>query len=312
MISDATPEATPKVTCIKDLTDQALTQQLTKGLDLQTGPFVFHIQSKERVVFNGLRRIYADYPVSSESVRDFHVSVRRPASLRRWYHPQIVFEHDRHTPFKPLPADHAFASLEWGMNWCIAAYAHHYLTLHAAVLERNGLAVMLPGEPGAGKSTLTAALSLSGWRLLTDETALVDLDSGVLWPMARPINLKNNSIDIIQKFSSDAVFGDKAFDTHKGTVAHLKPSQETVLRMNEPCRIGWVIFPRWQKDSPTRLTRRPQADTFVFAAENSFNYSILGETGFRTLEGLIRAADCYDFQYSNLDDALRTFERLSA
>jgi len=300
------------VTRIRDLSDQELTHRLAQGLDLETGPFVFHIQSRESAVFNGIRRIYADFPVSTEAVRDFHVRVRRPTNLRRWYHPQVVFEHDRQSPFKPLPANHAFASLEWGMNWCIAGYAHQYLTLHAAVLERNGRAVMLPGEPGAGKSTLTAALSLSGWRLLTDETALVDLDTGELWPMARPINLKNNSIDIIQAFAHDAVFGDKAFDTHKGTVAHLKPSQETVLRMHEPCRIGWVIFPRWQADSPARLTRRPRADTFVFAAENSFNYSILGETGFRTLEGLIRAADCYDFQYSHLDEALSTFESLSA
>lgn len=296
---------------IRDLSDQELAHRLAQGLDLETGPFVFHIQSRENSVFNGLRRLYADFPVSEEAVRDFHVRVRRPANLRRWYHPQVVFEHDRESPFKPLPANHAFASLEWGMNWCIAGYAHQYLTLHAAVLERNGRAVMLPGEPGAGKSTLTAALSLSGWRLLTDETALVDLDTGVLWPMARPVNLKNSSIDIIQTFSRKAVFGDKAFDTHKGTVAHLKPSLETVLRMHEPCRIGWVVFPRWQADSPTRLTRRPRADTFVFAAENSFNYSVLGETGFRTLEGLIREADCYDFRYSKLEDALLAFEKLS-
>ncbi len=297
---------------IRDLSDLELADRLAQGLDLQTGPFIFHIQSRERSVYSGLRRLYADFPVGEEAVRDFHVRVHRPANLRRWYHPQVIFEHDLVSPFKPLPANHAFAGLEWGMNWCIAGYAHHYLTLHAAVLERNGRAVMLPGEPGAGKSTLTAALSLSGWRLLTDETALVDLDTGVLWPMARPVNLKNSSIDIIQAFSREAVFGDKAFDTHKGTVAHLKPSTETVLRMNEPCRIGWVVFPRWQADSPARLTRRPRADTFVFAAENSFNYSVMGETGFRALEGLIREAECFDFRYGRLEDALATFERLSA
>jgi len=297
---------------IRDLSDQELSEHLEEGLDLETGPFVFHIQSKEKSVFNGLRKIYADFPLSNEAVRDFHVRVRRPANLRRWYHPQVVFEHDGEAPFKPLPANHAFASLEWGMNWCIAGYAHHYLTLHAAVLERNGRAVMLPGEPGAGKSTLTAALSLSGWRLLTDETALVDLQTGELWPMARPISLKNTSIDIIQAFSSEAVFSDKALDTHKGTVAHLKPRQETVLRMHEPCRIGWVIFPRWQAESAARLTRRPRADTFVFAAENSFNYSVLGETGFRTLEGVIREAECFDFRYGQLEHALALFESLAA
>ena len=303
---------THQATRIRELSDQELAQRLAHGLDLETGPFVFHIESSETAVFNGIRRLYADFPISTEAVRDFHVRVLRPAGLRHWFHPQVVFEHDRKSPFMPLPAGHAFAGLEWGMNWCIAGYAHHFLTLHAAVLERNGRAVMLPGEPGAGKSTLTAALSLSGWRLLTDETALVDLDTGELWPMSRPINLKNNSIDIIQAFSSTAIFGDKAVDTHKGTVAHLKPSLDTVLRMHEPCQIGWVVFPRWRADAPARLTRRPRADTFVFAAENSFNYSVLGETGFRTLEGLVREAECYDFRYGNLQDALAVFEKLAA
>jgi len=278
------------MTRIHELSDQDLAQHLAQGLSIQTGPFVFHIQSREKSIFNGMRTLYADFPLSADAVRDFHVRVRRPTNLRRWFHPQVVFEHDHRSPFLPLPADHAFAGLEWGMNWCIAGYAHHFLTLHAAVLERNGRAILLPGEPGAGKSTLTAALSLSGWRLLTDETALVDLDTGAFWPMARPINLKNNSIDIIQSFSTTAIFGERAVDTHKGTVAHLKPSTETVLRMDEPCRIGWIVFPRWQADSPARLSPRPRADTFVFAAENSFNYSVLGEAGFRTLEGVIREA----------------------
>ncbi len=296
---------------IRDFTDDLLIRHLTHGLRLETGPFLFNIKSRESLVIKGIRKLYGDFPVSSEPTCDFHVHLRRPSNLRRWYHPQIVFEHDHSLPFKPLPANHAFASLEWGMNWCIASYTYHFLTLHAAVLERNGYAVVMPGEPGAGKSTLTAALSLSGWRLLTDETALIDLDRGLLWPLARPINLKNQSIDIIQAFSGEAIFGDKAFDTHKGTVAHLKPTRETVERMHEPCRIGWVIFPRWQAEISARLSVRPRANTFVYAAENSFNYSALGETGFRTLEKLIREAECFDFIYSDLEDALMAFERLS-
>ncbi len=299
------------MTRVRELSDRELESRLARGLDLRTGPFLFHIRSEEHLVFRGLRALYGDFPLGDEPVRDFHVRIRRPASVRRWFRPQIVFEHDRHTPFMPLSAAHAFASLEWGMNWCIASYAHHFLTLHAAVLERNGRAVLLPGEPGAGKSTLTAALSLSGWRLLTDETALVDLDSGLVWPLARPVNLKNDSIDIIQAFSREAVFGDRVFDTHKGTVAHLKPRAETVARMDEPCPVGWVVFPRWAGGEPARLTPRSRADTFVFAAENSFNYSVLGEAGFRALEGLIRGADCYDFRYGKLEDALSTFARLA-
>jgi HprK-related kinase A len=81
--------------------------------------------------------------------------------------------------------------LEWGMNWCIASHMHYYLMLHAAVLERDGHALIMPGDPGAGKSTLTAALMLDGWRLLSDEIALIDRNDGLLYGLARPVSLKN-------------------------------------------------------------------------------------------------------------------------
>jgi HprK-related kinase A len=138
-------------------------------LALRTGPFVTRIHSPMPQVADGLLRLYADFPLDAGEFRDFHVRVGPPPGLRRWLRPQINFWYDGHSPFKPLPADHAFALLEWGLNWCVAGHAHHYLMLHAAVLEKNGRAVVLPGDPGAGKSTLTAALMLSGWRLLSDE-----------------------------------------------------------------------------------------------------------------------------------------------
>lgn len=299
------------MTRIRDLSFAELKAELAAGLNIRTGRYLFRIHSREPVVVAGVRKLYADFPIDRDSLRDFHVAVRRPRNIRRWYRPQIVFEFDRTLPFKPLSAAHAFASLEWGMNWCIAAYGHAFLTLHAAVLERNGRAVLMPGEPGAGKSTLTAALSLSGWRLLTDETAIVDLETGMVWPVARPVNLKNDSIDIITEFSADAVFGDKVRDTHKGVVAHLKPSEDSVLRMDQACPVGWVVFPRWNAGAESRLTSRSRADTFVYAAENSFNYNVLGDKGFRALEKAIRGAECFDFRYGRLDDAMLTFERLA-
>jgi HprK-related kinase A len=296
---------------IGDLSPAQLIRRLADGLDLRTGPYVFHITSRETQVARGLHTLYADFPLESHALRDFHVGIERPANLRRWYRPQIRFIHDAQAPFTPLPANHALASLEWGMNWCIASYGHHLLGLHAAVLERQGRAVLLPGEPGAGKSTLTAALALSGWRLLSDEIALIRLDDGLLLPLARPVNLKNASIDIIRRRYAQAVFGPVSLDTHKGTVAHLKPPVESVTRMDEAALPAWIVFPRWEAGAPARFQPRSRADTFIYAGDNAFNYSLLGEAGFRTLQGLIDHCECLDFRYGELDDALAAFEKLA-
>jgi hypothetical protein len=42
------------------------------------------------------------------------------------------------------------------------------------VLERGGRALLLPAPSGSGKSTLCAGLAFNGWRLLSDELALLD------------------------------------------------------------------------------------------------------------------------------------------
>ena len=281
-------------------------------LALRTGPFATRIHSPMPQVAEGLLRLYPDFPLDSGEFSDFHVRVGSPTGLRRWLRPQINFWFDGHSPFKPLPANHAFALLEWGMNWCIAGHAHHYLMLHAAVLEMNGRAVVLPGDPGAGKSTLTAALMLSGWRLLSDEITLIDRDDGLLVGLARPVSLKNASIDVIRHAFPDAVIGAPAYDTHKGTVAHVRPSADSVARVGEKARPAWVIFPRWREGAEARLSPHSRADAFLHTASHAFNYSLLGSLGFDLNAGLMDACACHDFEYSRLDDALRVFAELAA
>jgi HprK-related kinase A len=296
-----------------DLSFAQLRQRLADNdLALRTGPFVTQIQSPMLQVAEELHRLYAEFSLDSGDFRDFHVRIGPPTGLRRWLRPQINFWYDGHSPFKPLPANHAFALLEWGLNWCVAGHAHHYLMLHAAVLEKNGRAVVLPGDPGAGKSTLTAALMLSGWRLLSDEITLIDRDDGQLVGLARPVSLKNASIDVIRHAFPDAVIGSPAYDTHKGTVAHVKPSADSVARVNEKARPAWVIFPRWKQGSAAYLSPHSRADAMLHTANHAFNYSLLGGLGFELNAALMDACTCYDFEYSNLDEALQVFSELAA
>lgn len=295
------------------LSSTELAGALARGLTLITGPFRFRIQSRRQDVARALRTLYEDYAVDSDrGFRDFHVRIDSVPGLRGWCRPQVSFTLDGDAPLLPLPADHAFAMLEWGMNWCIANHANQFLLLHAAVVERNGRCVILPGDPGAGKSTLTAALMLSGWRLLSDELTMIDRDDSLIVPLARPVSLKNQSIEIIRAFDSQAVFGEPAYDTHKGTVSHLRASADSVARANEKGRPSHIVFPRWQADAPTQLTAHSKADAFIHAATHAFNYSLLGRRGFELNAALIESCDCWDFRYSRLDEALRSFEALVA
>lgn len=283
------------------------------GIRLQTGSFVTCIRSGIPRVADGIGLLYADYPLrADDDFADFYVNFRRPAGVRRWLRPQVRFDYDGLAPFQPLPLEQAFAMFEWSLNWCVSSRAHRYLIIHAAVVERNGFAAILPAPPGSGKSTLCAALVARGWRLLSDELTLVSLDSGELVPLPRPISLKNGSIELIGKYAPDAVFTRPLHDTAKGTVAHMKAPLDSVVRAGEAARAGWIVFPKYAAGAAALLTPVPRARAFLRVAENAFNYSLLGAAGFDSVAGLIDTADTFDFTYSALDDAIAVFTELAA
>jgi hypothetical protein len=202
--------------------------------------------------------------------------------------------------------------LEWGLNWCVSAHCHQYLVIHAAVIARGGLAVVLPAPSGSGKSTLCAGLVYGGgWRLLSDELALVDPASGEVTPLARPVSLKNASIDVIRRFAPQAALSPVVHDTQKGSVAHLQAPADSVRRAAEPARPRWVVLPRYEAGAKAVLAPLPRGQAFMQLADSAFNYDLHGAEGFRVLADLVEGCGCYEFTYADLEDAVRIFDALA-
>jgi HprK-related kinase A len=296
---------------LADISAVAARRQLRRGtLTLRIGPFVVRFRTPLADVAAEIYRLYCHHPLDDGGFCDYHIAVVAPFGIRRWLRPQSLFLLDGRAPFKPLPRSQAVPVLEWGLNWCVASQAHQYLILHAAVIERNGYAVILPGDPGSGKSTLCAALIHRGWRLLSDELALIDRHSGQVYGLARPVSLKNESIDVIGRWASDSVFSARYTDTVKGTIALLKPPAQAVARINEPALPAWVITPEFARGVAPTLEPNTPATTFMELAHNGFNYSIHGSSGFDALSALVDRCSCLHFRYSRLEDAVATFDSL--
>lgn len=282
------------------------------GVFLKTGPLTFAIRSTIPLVVETIQRLYGAYALAdTEDFADFYVELKQPRGLRKWYHPQVLFDFDGRIPFKPLPLAQAFPMLEWGMNWCIANHCHNWLIIHAAVVEKDGQGVILPAPPGSGKSTLCAALVGRGWRLLSDELAVIDPSNGKLIPIPRPVGLKNDSIKIIQAFLPEANFGPACKDTRKGTVAHMAASVSDCVN-TEWVKPEWIVYPKYEVASETVLQAHPKGDSLVQLASNSFNNQVLGRKGFEALANLVETTSSFDFRYSQLEEAIKTFDDLCA
>lgn len=275
------------------------------------GPFRVRLRAPLAGLPEQFSLLYGEYPLAvPDALADFHICLERPRNWRAWWHRQALFKLDGWTLFEPFPADTALPLFEWGLNWCVAQRCHHYLLLHAAVVERGGRAVLLPALPGSGKSTLCAALALRGWRLLSDEFGLFDLARRCLAPFPRPVALKNESIAVIRQFDAGAVLGPLFPKTRKGTVAHLRPPADSVRRMRETAVPGLVVFPRFEAGAALSLRAVPKAGAFLRLAHNSFNYEITGPDGFQAVAEIIRACDCYELTYGDLDGAVAQIDRL--
>lgn len=297
-----------------ELAPAELRRQLaTGGLRLRTGPFVTAVRSRLPEVAVGLERLYDQHPLEPPaSFTDFVISVDRPTGLRRWLRPQVEFRFDGEAPFAPLPGDQGFPLFEWGMNWCIYGHCHQYVALHAAVLEREGRALVLPAPSGSGKSTLCAGLAFRGWRLLSDELTVIDPQRWLILPVPRPISLKNASIGIIREFVPQVRFSEVVDDTTKGSVAHCRPAPEAVARAEEPARPGWLVVPRYEPGAAPRLEPLPKARALMAAVDSAFNFNIQRRRGFEVLSRLVTQSDCYQFTYSRLQDAVAVFDALAA
>jgi len=297
---------------ISALSNKQLKASLAQGLGLQIGGFSIWLRSTIPAVTTHISGLYSAYTIlDKDCFFDFHIELNCPSLLRRFFRPQVEFSFDGHTPFKPLPYDQAAAMFEWGLNWCIANHSNQFLIMHAAVVELNGRAFVFPGAPGSGKSTLCAALVCNGWRLFSDEMTLVSIVSGQIYPVPRPVSLKNQSIDIIQEFSENAIFGNVVNDTAKGTVGHMKAPDNSVFSAEKPVQPAQLIFPKYKQGADTEITALSKGKSVLSAAEQCFNYSVLGRQGFDGLCALVDKSECYEFSYSRLDEAVQLFTEMS-
>ncbi|WP_077035093.1 HprK-related kinase A [Pelomonas sp. KK5] len=284
-----------------------------EGLRLAMPPFTACIRTELPALAPQIAGMYGDFELLDEGAFcDFHVALLRGRGLRRWLRPQAEFAVDGRRSFVPLPAAQGLAMLEWGLNWCVAAHGHQYLLIHAAVLERHGRALLMPAPPGSGKSTLCAALLHRGWRLLSDELALLDPDTGLLHGMARPVNLKNGSIELIRRFEPAARLSAPMPNTSKGEVALMRPPAAAVLRAREPARPAWIVLPRWRPGTQAaRFTPLEKAACFMAVAGESFNYDIHGLRGFEAMGRLVDSCRTLAFEYEQLDQAADCFAALA-
>ncbi len=253
-------------------------------IGLGVGPATFRVGSAWREPIDALARLYAGYPPVdlARRVPDFTVRLQSAKPWRRLIRPSIFIAGDHWLPdAAPMALAHGLLAAEMGMNLQMALGWRRHVLLHASCVERDGRAIIMTGESGSGKSTLAAMLGERGWRLMGDEFALLDPDTGAIFAFPRLISLKNQAIDVATAGIAPERIGPLMAGTAKGDIRHLVPNAEAIARMAQPATPALLLFPQFGAAADRRPVDRGEA--FVRLTQASTNYVALGEPGFRAL-----------------------------
>jgi hypothetical protein len=206
----------------------------------------------------------------------------------------------------------AVAWLLWYLNR-LAAATPHFVTLHAGAVVGPHGAVVLPGAPGAGKSTITAALVSAGFGYLSDELAALDLAGERVHPFARPLGLHPRSVELLGA-RLDVGRATSRPGPEGGVLAAPAALQPAGSAPGEasPSRPAVVVFPRVAPGATARPAALDPADALLGLLAQAPNLAVLGAVAFRVLARLVARCGAWALDVDGLDAAVAAVAGLAA
>jgi hypothetical protein len=184
------------------------------------------------------------------------------------------------------------------------------VTLHAAVLERNGSGLLLVGPSGVGKTSLTLELAERGWAYHSDDLAPVLPGSGVVVSLRKPLHVKDPArfVRYRRRWNPSPWVG---APTH----GFLLPASAFESPPGGEVKPRHLLFPRFDPSSEPLLEPFSPAQAVAWTGPNLLTHRSNGK-GMRMLVRLCRQTDAaamsYGFASEGADLAERWVETFEA
>lgn len=190
---------------------------------------------------------------------------------------------------------------------------HEYAAyLHAAVLRTGESLLLMPGAPGAGKTSLSLALTRHGYVFHSDENALLDENS---------LHVRGAPMAACVKEGSWAVV-EPMYPGLSDMRTHVRIDDKIVRYISDQIRMGvpemdqaftvrWMIFPKFQAGAKTTLepVGRPEALRRLLSECIAWRMKLTGENVDRMIDW-IENIECYELVFSSFEDALPLIDRV--
>jgi len=190
----------------------------------------------------------------------------------------------------------------------LAAHLTNGVALHAGAVGWNGRSILIPGQSGAGKSSLTAWFVDKGFAYLTDELSVLAAD-GAVAGLSRALMLKRAAdtfVSALPRFTS--------WQRHRaGETLMLRPEtpDDHAPAGLLPC--GLIIFPSFTPGADLTIRPLTSARACIGLMGCNVNSRNLPDGGFTIISSLARRVTAVELSYGafdQLDDVADMLARL--
>jgi len=186
-------------------------------------------------------------------------------------------------------ADLVARYLLWHINYEVIKTSPNHMLIHAAGATIGRQAVVLPGDMNAGKTTLVAGLVLDGFDFLTDEIVALNLETGLIDPYPRPLNVGSSSWEVLPSLRPPDRDNK---DPIPELLWHVDPTSIRSDAVAPATPLRWVVAPRYESGSTTQLQPLSRPDAVQLLHRQAFNRHQVGNSGIRTLVRAVAPARC--------------------
>jgi hypothetical protein len=203
--------------------------------------------------------------------------------------------------------DNVLTYLFWHVNGETFWQTGDFLLLHAgSVVSPRGHGILLPGEAGSGKTTLTAGLVRAGFAYLSDEGGVIDPVTRRLYPYPKTLNLKTGSFEL---------FSDVKVRNGVNPVIsrrwYVRPEEIRPDAIGGPCDLRFVIAPRYREGAPTDILPLTRAETIRDMWDSVWGLHRYGARSLHLLAEVMKGAEGYRLVFGELDEAVEAINRLT-
>jgi Coenzyme PQQ synthesis protein D (PqqD) len=184
--------------------------------------------------------------------------------------------------------------------------------VHAGALCRNGAALLLPGDAGHGKSTLSAGLAARGFDMLCDDTTLLAGEPPLVRSIPTGLCIKRGACAVLEPHYPRLASLPEWHRPDGRQARYLMPGRDLPWAGPDAAvGVSWIVFPRYHPDRGTALLPLPRHEALARLLRGvCFLSGSLDERNLEKLIAWIEPIDCFELPLSSLDAATALLDGL--